>query len=289
MDIAYVNGQFIHKQQATISIMDRGLLFGESAYEVIPYHEGQPIGLSEHLTRLAYSLERLNIPNPHSIAVWQQQCEQLIKLNQLSEHHLSTLYIQVTRGAASRRQHHYDQSTSPTVIMFCQIIETNPCTQYQQGAKAITLPDLRHQHCHIKSTNLLANVMALHQAQQQGALEAILHRQNVITECTTSNLFIVQNQQLITPPQQDTMLTGVTRNLVINIAQHLNIIVKEQAISLTDLQSAQEVWISSSSKSLIPIIQIDQEIISHGKIGPIGLQLKKHYIQQYSAITTGDT
>ncbi len=287
MDIAFVNGQFIAKQDATVSIMDRGFLFGDSVYEVIPYFNQSPVGLKEHLQRLNESLRHLNIRNPYTSDQWQALFNDLIKQNCLAHTSQFMLYCHVTRGAEKKRQHAISDNHQPCVVLFCASIKN--FSNYQlQGAKAITYPDQRHQLGHIKSTNLLANVLALHAAQTNGALEAILYRDDQVIECTSSNLFIVKNNQLITPPQGTLMLPGITRHLVIHQAKQLNICVLEQTISLNELEQADEIWITSSTKSLIPITQLNDKIISNGKPGKIGKQCQQHYFNIYSIATLGE-
>lgn len=287
MDIAFVNEQFIPKQEATISIMDRGFLFGDSVYEVIPYFNQSPIGLKEHLQRLTDSLNQLKIRNPYSSEQWQALFNELIEKNNLAQTPQFMLYCQVTRGADKKRQHTIESNSQPCVVLFCAPIKNFSAYQ-QHGAKAITYPDQRHQLGHIKSTNLLANVLALQAAQNNGALEAILYRDDRVIECTSSNLFIVKNNQIITPPQDPLMLSGITRHLVINQVKKLNIGVLEQTITLNELQQADEIWITSSTKSLIPITQLNDKIIGNGKPGKIGKRCQQHYFNIYSIATSGE-
>ncbi|QBY05488.1 D-amino acid aminotransferase [Thalassotalea sp. HSM 43] len=268
MDTVYLNGEWLAKQQAKISIFDRGFLFADGIYEVIPVYHGNPFRLNEHLNRLQYCLEQIQLTSPYSSEQWQTIIEQLIERN--GGGHMS-IYLQVTRGVHDERDHLYKENITPTVLLMA-----SPLTVAEQpltSCKATLLADTRWQHCDIKSIALLGNIMLRNQAQAKGYDEAILHRDGKITEGTTSNVFIVKDGTVYTPPQNNDILGGITRDVIIELCHTAGVEIQQQCIHIEQLLAADEVWISSSSREISPVIQIDDKIIGHGKVGPISKTL----------------
>jgi D-alanine transaminase len=266
MNIVFLNGEFINKSKASISIMDRGFLFGDGVYEVIPYANNNSIGLEPHLLRLEKSLQAIQINSPYSAQEWKEILQKLIKHNTNLEPDFS-IYIQITRGQTEFRAHAFPEKVQPTVVAFC----TPPKKQQANydNFKAITLKDERHYPCHIKSTNLLANLLAYNKALQQQAVEAILHDGKNITEGTSSSVFIVKDHKITSPPLSDRILPGITRSIIIEIINNNNLNFTEQIISLEELNAADEIWICSSTKPIYPISTLNDKTVGLGKPGPM--------------------
>jgi len=273
--MVFLNGEFIPKDQASISVMDRGFLFGDGVYEVIPVYNNQIFRLDEHLERLQNSLDSTHITNPYKKDQWQKILLELLKH---SAEKNQSLYLQVTRGVDSIRKHSFDELTATVFI------ESNPLiprtkTELEKGYCAITQPDFRWERCDIKATSLLANIMYSQQAKQHQAEEVILHRDNQITEGATSNVFIIKDNTLFTHPTGKHILSGITRDLVLESANACSIQVNQTAFSITDLMAADEVWISSSTREIMPITKIDNQLINKGQIGEHWSQVYDHYQQ----------
>ncbi len=267
MSLAYLNGQFLPLEQAQVSVLDRGFLFADSIYEVIQVYHNQPFLVEQHLARLDNSLNYSAIQLNWSHQVWLDIFQYLIE--QHSESHFK-IYLQVTRGVESQRSHHYDekQKATPTVLVFTQNHKQRQL-QDIQPQKVILLEDLRWRRCDIKSTALLANVLMQQQAREQGASEALLMRDDLVCEGSSSNVFIVKDRIIITPPGSQYLLDGVTRGFVFTVAQHNEIAIQEKPISKADLFAADEVWITSTSRDIEPVVMIDNHRVGSGQPGPV--------------------
>lgn len=276
--IVFLNGQFVPIEEAKVSVMDRGFLFADSIYEVIPVHYNQLFGGEQHLQRLEKSLAAIEINNPYSKTEWLALLQQLIEMNPTQGDHRA-IYLQVTRGAPAERAHIFPKNTAPTVFIQSTIFNPVPYEELIKGAKAITIEDIRWHWCYVKSTTLLANVLGAEQAQRNNAKEAIYLRNGFAMEGTSSNLFIVKNGAVVTPPLSKEILGGVTRDLVIKLLQEINIPVQEKMISEQELRQADEIWMTGSIKEILPIVTLDDKPINNGQVGTIGLQLIKIYEQ----------
>ena len=280
IEYVYLNGDFIAKSKAKISVLDRGFLFGDGIYEVIPVYQQQPFRLQEHLTRLKLCLEQVSITNPYSDSQWQQLISQLIDKNQLNN---TSIYIQVTRGIDMVRSHVGTAKIEPSVLIMTSplaldVADLNPI-------KAVLLDDNRWQHCNIKSIALLGNVLLKQQAFILGFDEAILHREQQVTEGASSNVFMVKNKELYTPEKSQWILGGITRDLIIELAENASIKVHQCPITIERLFNADEVWLSSSSREISPVCQINDKIINQGDIGPIAKQIHSAFQEFKQALT----
>ncbi|MCX7125330.1 MAG: aminotransferase class IV, partial [Gammaproteobacteria bacterium] len=193
MTIVYLNGQFLPQEKATVSIMDRGFLFGDGVYEVIPVFEGKFFGFEKHIARLEKSLQAMKIKNPHIAEEWKSIFTTLLIQNEKTTGNCG-VYCQITRGADTTRSHTFPDNLKPTVVAFITALKTTPLDQLEKGFSAITLDDTRRHDCYIKATNLLPNILYLQKAKSVGAIEAILIRNGEVLECTSSNVFIVKNE-----------------------------------------------------------------------------------------------
>ncbi len=272
MSTVYLDGQFQPVESAKISVLDRGFLFGDGVYEVIPVYGRTPFRLTEHLQRLENSLAEVRITNPHTEATWTTLLTELINHNNGED---QSIYLQITRGVAPR-DHHFPEQSTPTLFMMSNPLVGTPENILQNGIAAITETDSRWSRCNIKSINLLANVLHRQHAMDHNARESILIRDGAVTEGAASNLFIVQQGTILTPPKGPHLLPGVTRDLILELAQQHNLPCREEQIHETDLPSAEEIWITSSTKEIVPVTTLNQQPIGSGKPGPIALALHQH-------------
>ena len=264
--IVYLNGDFIPIDQAKISVLDRGFLFGDGVYEVIPAYGGHLLRLNEHLQRLQNSLDAIHLQNPLNDQQWKSILQQIIDRNEGED---QSVYLHVSRGIAPKRDHAFPAETRPTVFVMSNPLLPMAKQELMQGVAAITLDDIRWHACNIKATALLANAMLRQQAVEAGAVEAILIRDGYATEGAASNVFIVLNSVLITPPNGPTLLPGITRDLVLELAQQNGVACEERAITETELKHADEIWLTSSTREILPVITLDKQTIGKGQPGPI--------------------
>lgn len=261
----YLNGQFIPRDQACVPISDRGFLFGDSVYEVIPAYGGAPLRLEQHLARLDQSLAAIHMVNPLSHEEWRKV---LAELTAQLPGEDQQLYIQITRGAPEEREHAIPQGLKPTVLATTRELKAPDPEQGARGISAITLDDIRWHRCDIKSTNLLANVLAYTQAKSEGVDEAILVRDGQVLEGAASNIFMISNGLLITPPTGECILPGITRDLVLELAAEEGIPYAEAAIGTEELAQADEVWLTSSTREVRAVTQLNGKPVGNGQPGP---------------------
>ena len=269
MNEVFLNGSFIEASQARISPMDRGFLFADGIYEVIPVFNGVLFRAEEHLRRLERSLEGLQIPSPHSVPEWMALCRELVRRNGGGD---LSLYMQVTRGAPDKRDHCFPYpSVPPTVFMSATSITLSPVHDADAalGFAAVTLEDIRWGRCDIKSVSLLPNILAKQQAHAMGATEAILIRDGLVTEGASTNVFLIKDGRISTPPRSTRILGGITRDLIIELCASHRIELVEREIPKARLYDADEIWISSSTKDVTPIVAVDGRTIGHGVPGPL--------------------
>ncbi len=274
--IVFLNGEFLPVDKAYISVMDRGFLFGDGVYEIIPVFNHQLFLAKEHLQRLRNSLAAINLPFGQEDGQIISLCQQLMLRNP-EQGADRAIYIQITRGAAENREHCFPVKVPPTFFMQCS--ETSPSTaaELEKGARAITVPDIRWQWCHIKAISLLPNVLLAQQAKAAHAKEAILIRDGMAIEGAISNLFIVKEGVIITPPTTHEILPGVTRNLLLQLAEKNHLPFREESIPEASLFAADEVWMTGSIKEVLPIVRINNSVIGNGKVGPISLRMLQLY------------
>jgi D-alanine transaminase len=274
-DILYLNGEYIASAEAKISVFDRGFMFGDGVYEVIPVYSGMLLRGRAHLARLQQSLDELGITNPLSLAQWMEIFTTLIAQHStLSD---NVIYIQVTRGTMAKRDHGWSDEMVANVLVTCSPQHYTPQDTQTQGERAVTLADTRWADCHIKTTNLLPNALLLQKARGMGANEAILIRNNLAIEGTQSNLFIVNDDIIVTPPKNKHMLGGITRETILDICQQYKIICREKDITEDELHDADEIWMSSSSREIVPIVTLNQHAVGKGKPGAMWLQMIQLY------------
>jgi len=277
--MVFLNEEFVPLEQAQISVMDRGFLFGDGVYEVLPAFGGQPFRLSQHLKRLHDSLQAVRIELPYTQVKWEAILDKLI--NSIPSQTDASIYIQVTRGIGAYRDHTIPKDITPTVFVMATPIPINSAkTTYNQdtlGIKAITRQDYRWERCDIKAITLLPNVLLRQEAFDIEAQEAILIRNGYAVEGAASNLFIFKEGTIITPPKSHYLLPGITRDLILELAVAHDLPHKITPILESELFQAEEVWLTSSVREIMPVIQIDNQFISNGQIGTKWQQINNLY------------
>lgn len=279
MEWVYLNGEFLPLDQARISVMDRGFLFGDGVYEVIPAYHGHLFRLEHHLGRLEQSLAAIRISPPLSLAQWRPVLERLIE--PYRDRDLS-VYVQVTRGPAPNRDHAIPSQTLPTLFAMAMPMPPRDPDLLATGVAAVTRPDIRWLRCDIKAVTLLAAVLARQEAADRQALEAILIRDGFAYEGSASNLFISRDGVLVTPPKGVLLLPGITRDLVLELAAGAGQSAEERPIGVDELRSADEIWLTSSSREVLPVTRLDDRAVGDGRPGPNWRRIDQLY-QAYKA------
>ena len=278
--IVYLNGVFMPIDEASVSVLDRGFLFGDGVYEVIPVYGGHLLRLTKHLQRLQNSLDGIRLKNPLSMTEWRDMLQHLVRRNEGVD---QSVYLQVTRGVAPKRDHRFPADVIPTVFAMSNPLAPVSRDALHAGTTAITLDDIRWRVCNVKATALLANTLLRQQASDRDAGEAILLRDGLVTEGSASNVFIVTDDMIITPPTSPLLLPGITRDLVLELARAHDIVKAERNISERELRQADEIWITSSTREIVPVLKLDGQPVGNGQPGPIWqkmIDIYQNYKQQ---------
>ena len=272
--ICYLNGEFLPLNEARVSPLDRGFLFADSVYEVLPAFEGRMFRFREHFDRLARSLGEIRIPAPFTHAEWHRVLSELISRNGGVDMYL---YAQVSRGMEYGRDHAFPAQTKPTVFAMACPLPMMSAEQRANGLAAITVEDFRWGRCDIKSTMLLANVLMKQQAREAGAQEAIIVRDGDVLEGASTSVFVVLDGALLTPPNSHRILPGTTRDAALDVIG-TRFPVQVRAISIDELRRAEEVWIAAATRDVLPITNVDGLPIGSGKPGPRWLEVSEGFI-----------
>ncbi|MCU7959079.1 MAG: D-amino acid aminotransferase [gamma proteobacterium symbiont of Bathyaustriella thionipta] len=276
----YLNGRFLPQNEAHVSVMDRGFLFADGVYEVIPVYGGRLFRLQEHLQRLHNSLAAIEINSPLNDSQWEDILHKLMAQYPGQD---QSVYVQITRGADSKRDHSINPHLTPTVFCSTSPLSDSRTAAVRKGIRAITLDDNRWTRCDIKAIALLANVLLKQEASRRNALEAILLRDGKAQEGSASNLFIVTDGLLITPPTGNCLLSGVTRDLILQLADEQDIRYQESDVSLPQLQQADEIWLTSSTREIMPVTFLDDKAVGNAAPGALWHIMMQHY-QHYKAL-----
>jgi D-alanine transaminase len=269
-DIGFVNGRFMPLEEATVSVEDRGFQFGDGIYEVIRTYHGNPFHLDAHLARFERSARAIELPLPWAIQQWTAYVNEGIKRSGYAE---SKVYLQLTRGAAPR-DHAFPAAPKPTSVMTVREMKPMDPALQATGVAVMTMDDWRWGRCDIKSVNLLPNVMARQKAKQAGAFEAIFVRQGQVTEGAVSNVMIVEAGRVLTAPEGEHILSGVTRTIVLELARKEGLPVEERFVSLEELLRADEIFLTGTTVEVLPVIRVDGKRVSNGKPGPVTFKLQ---------------
>lgn len=264
--VGFLNGRFAPLADLQISVLDRGFLFGDGIYEAIPVYNRHPLRLTEHLRRLAGSLAAINMPNPYGAEEWASLIQKLIDQQSFGD---QSVYIQITRGPAFPRNHALPAVTEPTVFMFADELLPPTSEAVANGVAAVSGDDIRWQRCNIKAISLLANVLLKQQAVDAGVAETILFRDGLLIEGASSNILVVKEGVLLAPPPSHLMLTGITYDLVIELARQHNMPLEIRPISEATVRQSDEIWLTSSSKEVLAVVSLDGQIVGSGKPGPL--------------------
>lgn len=278
--VVYINGKYLPQSQATVSVLDRGFLFGDGVYEVIPVFAGKPLRLKEHLERLQRSMYRVSLKNPLTQQEWEGIFQTLLESNPGGDR---SIYLQVTRGAAPIRDLSFSAGIEPTVFVMVNDIKPVDYAKLEKGIEAITVDDFRWKACDIKSVSLIANVMIRLSANEQNVMDAVMVRDGLVTEGTASNIFVVHNGIISTPPKSDCLLPGITRDLVIELAMANGLEVEERDIKQGELETADEIWLTSSTREIAPVVKLDNHVIGHGIAGEYWKKIIEIY-QDYKQV-----
>jgi D-alanine transaminase len=285
--IVYLNGTYIPSENANLSALDRGFVFGDGVYEVWRVVNGRLFEAERHLERLERGLRELRIRPPDAADVdgLRTIAERLLRENGLVDGH-ATFYVQVTRGVAPRTHHFPAAGTRPTIFAYTAALKSLDQDR-RTGARAITRPDVRWLRCDIKTIQLLPNVLAKQAAVEAGAFEAIFVRDDVATEGTHSNLFAVLNGELRTHPANHLILPGVTRDVVLELAREFGIPCREQPVMEAELRWVEELFFTGTTTDVLPVVRVDDFEIGNGRPGPIAAALYEALVQRMEAVGAG--
>jgi len=271
----YLNGQFKPLAEAGVSPLDRGFLYGDGVYEVIPVYSRRPFRIDEHLTRLQATLDGIRLTNPLTVDAWKSVIFKLIADAPWED---QSVYLQVTRGADDKRDHAFPPaSVAPTVFAFASPLVTPSAEQRTRGVSAITVADERWARCDLKVLSLLANVLARQAAVEQGCTEALLIRDGYLKEGAASNIFIVKDGVLLAPPKTRLMLPGITYDVILELAATHGQSVDVRELTEMELRHADEVWMTSSTKEILPITTLDGQPVGNGQPGPVAARMWQWY------------
>lgn len=282
LPICYLNGSYLPLHEARVSPLDRGFLFADSVYEVLPAFCGRMFRFEEHFDRLARSLNEIKLPPPHTHLEWLTLLEELIRRNGGVDMYL---YVQVTRGMELGRNHAFPAVVKPTIFAMASPLPVLSDESREHGLAAITVEDFRWGRCDIKSTMLLANVLMKQQASEAGAQEAIIIRDGEVLEGASTSVLIVRDGVLITPPNSHRILPGTTRDAAIELAG-LHMPVETRSVKLAELFDADEVWIAAATRDVLPITSIDSQRIGTGRPGEYWRRTHRSFIDLRAKLAT---
>ncbi|HYC35851.1 MAG TPA: D-amino acid aminotransferase [Usitatibacter sp.] len=263
--IAYFNGQLVPVDQISISPLDRGFLFGDGVYEVIPVYEGVPLRAREHFERLQRSMDEIQLANPHTVDEWIGIVEKLLARHPGNQ----SVYIHVTRGVPAKRDHALPKGLPPTVMLMCFPLASPSKEAIENGVACVTARDFRWEKCHVKSISLLGNVLARQLSAEVGATETIMFRNGFLTEASASNVFVVKNGVVAAPPQDNLILLGITYDLLTRLAAEGAVKLEIRPVPEAEVRSADEVWLTSSTKEVLAVTTLDGKPVGSGKPGPV--------------------
>jgi len=263
--MVFLNGKFLPLEEARVPVLDRGFIFGDGVYELIPVYSRAPFRMDEHLARLEKSLAAVRIKNPYPREKWREILLALIAKQPWDD---QGVYLQVTRGVA-RRDHAFPAGVEPTVFAMCNPLVNPPRELVDKGAAAVSAVDYRWHRCDIKSISLIGNCLLRQVSADAGAVETILFRDGRLTEASASNVFVAKNGVLLSPPKSNLILPGITYDVVVEIAQAVNIPLEFRDVTEAEVRAADEVWVTSSSKEILAIVTLDGKPVGDGKPGPL--------------------
>jgi D-alanine transaminase len=263
--IVHLNGQFLPLAEAKISVLDRGFIFGDGVYEVVPVYARTPFRMPHHLARLQRSMDGIGLANPHTPAQWQRLIAELVALQPFAD---QSVYLQVTRGVA-RRDHAFPKDATPTVFMMANPLPVPTREQVERGVAVITAEDNRWQRCDLKTTSLLGNVLMRQLAAEAGAVETVMFRDGWLTEASASNVLVVLGGTIVAPPKDHLILPGITYDAAFEFAREAGLPVAMRPVAKAEALSADEMWLSSSTKEVLAVTSVDGKPFAGGVPGPV--------------------
>ena len=261
----YLNGKFLPLEDAKVSVLDRGFIYGDGVYELVPVYHRQPFRLPQHLARLQRSLDGIRLVNPHSEAEWSAIIAELIARQPFDQ---QGVYFQVTRGVA-KRDHAFPVGVPPTVFMMSNPLATPPAELIERGVAAVTAPDERWLRCDLKTISLLGNVLARQLAADHGAVEAVMFRDGYLTEASASNVLVVREGKIVAPPKDNLILPGITYDATIELAREGGLPFEMRPVKKEEALAADEMWLSSSTKEVLAVTTLDGKPFASGRPGPM--------------------
>ena len=285
--MVFLNGRFLPLEQATVPVLDRGFIFGDGVYELIPVYSRAPFRMDEHLARLERSLAAVRIANPYARDKWRSVIRELVAQQPGED---QGVYLQVTRGVA-KRDHAFPAGVEPTVFAMSNPLVNPPKELVEKGVAAVSAPDNRWLRCDIKSISLIGNVLLRQQSADAGAAETILFRDGILTEASASNVFVAKNGLVLSPPKSNLILPGITYDVVVEIAQQLGMPLEFRDIREAEVRAADEVWVTSSSKEILAVVELDGKPVGAGRPGPLfrraweGYQEFKRRVMRQEAVS----
>jgi D-alanine transaminase len=261
----YLNGAFLPLADAKISVLDRGFIYGDGVYEVVPVYGRRPFRMPQHLKRLQYSLDGIRLANPHPAAQWDALISQLIERQPFAD---QAVYLQVTRGVA-KRDHAFPKDATPTVFMMSNPLVVPTREQVERGVAVVTAQDNRWLRCDLKTTSLLGNVLMRQFAVDRDAIETVMFRDGHLTEASASNVLIVRDGVVIAPPKDNLILPGITYDATLEIARDAGVRLEVRPVPHAEAMHADEMWLSSSTKEVLAVTTIDGRPYGSGKPGPV--------------------
>jgi len=285
--MVFLNGRFLPLEQATVPVLDRGFIFGDGVYELIPVYSRAPFRMDEHLARLERSLAAVRIANPYARDKWRSVIRELVAQQPGED---QGVYLQVTRGVA-KRDHAFPAGVEPTVFAMSNPLVNPPRELVEQGVAAVSAPDNRWLRCDIKSISLIGNVLLRQRSADAGAAETILFRDGILTEASAANVFVAKNGLVLSPPKSNLILPGITYDVVVEIAQQLGMPLEFRDIREAEVRAADELWVTSSSKEILAVVELDGKPVGAGRPGPLfrraweGYQEFKRRVMRQEAVS----
>ena len=283
--MVFLNGKFLPIEEARVPVLDRGFIFGDGVYELIPVYSRAPFRMDEHLARLEKSLGAVRIKNPYAREKWREILLALIARQPWDD---QGVYLQVTRGVA-KRDHAFPAGVEPTVFVMCNPLVNPPRELVEKGASAVSAVDYRWHRCDIKSISLIGNCLLRQVSADAGAVETILFRDGKLTEASASNVFVAKDGLLLSPPKSNLILPGITYDVVVEIAQAVKIPLEFRDVTEAEVRGADEVWLTSSSKEILAVVTLDGKPVGDGKPGPLFRKAWQGYQEFKSKVMRKET
>lgn len=263
--VVYLNGRFVAVADAQVSVLDRGFIYGDGVYELVPVYGREPFRLPQHLARLQRSMDGIGLANPHTSAQWEAIIRDLVARQSFAD---QGVYFQVTRGVA-KRDHSFPTGVAPTVFMMSNPLATPTREQVEHGVAVVTAEDNRWHRCDLKTISLLGNVLMRQLATEQGAVETVLFRDGFLTEASASNVLIVRDGTIVVPPKDNMILPGITYDATMEFARDAGVPLVMRPVPRAEALAADEMWLSSSTKEVLAITTVDGKPFAGGKPGPV--------------------